>query len=132
MAVNLLTKYAAMIDEHFTVASLTQRAINTDVEFTGAKTVKVFSTPTVAMTDYTRSGSSRYGTPSELENAEQEMTMSRDRAFTYTVDKMNDEESGGSLNAGKRMDSHRAGAAAGDRGRGNHAGTGHQGVTGAD
>jgi N4-gp56 family major capsid protein len=103
MAVNLLTKYASMIDEHFAVASITQRAINTDVEFTGAKTVKLLSTPTVPMTDYTRSGSSRYGTPSELENAEQEMTMSRDRAFTYTVDKANDEESGGSLNAGKAL-----------------------------
>ena len=103
MAVNLLTKYASMIDEQFTLASITQRAINTDVEFTGAKTVKILSVPTVAMNDYTRSGSSRYGSPSELQNAEQEMTMSRDRAFTYTVDKANDEESGGSLNAGKAL-----------------------------
>lgn len=103
MAVNLLTKYAAMIDEHFTVASITQRAINTDVDFTGAKTVKILSTPTVPMTDYARSGNSRYGTPSELENAEQDMIMSRDRAFTYTVDKANEEESGGSLNAGKAL-----------------------------
>lgn len=103
MAVNLLTKYASMIDEHFTQASITQRAVNNDVEFTGAKTVKILSTPTVPMTDYTRSGNSRYGSPTELENAEQEMTMSRDRAFTFTVDKANDEESGGSLNAGKAL-----------------------------
>ena len=103
MSVNLLIKYAAFLDEHFTAASITQGAINTDVEFTGAKTVRLLSTPTVAMGDYARTGSNRYGSPSELQNAVQEMTMGRDRAFTFTVDRANDEESGGSLNAGKAL-----------------------------
>jgi N4-gp56 family major capsid protein len=103
MAQNLVTKYSPMIDERFAAASITEAAINKDFDFVGAKTVKVFSASTVAMSDYARSGSARYGTPGELDNSVQEMTMGKDRAFTFTVDKANDEESGGSLNAGKAL-----------------------------
>ena len=103
MAINYAEKYAKQVDERFTQASITDRAINKDYDFVGVQTVKVYSVPTVAMTDYTRSGSARYGVPEELENTVQEMTMGRDRAFTFTVDKGNDEETQGSLNAGRAL-----------------------------
>ncbi|MEG2857229.1 MAG: N4-gp56 family major capsid protein [Clostridia bacterium] len=103
MATNYAEKYAQQVDEKFTQASITERAINKDYDFVGAKTVKVFSVPTVAMNDYQRSGANRYGMPSELENAVQEMTMSRDRAFTFTVDKGTDTDTDGQMNAGKAL-----------------------------
>lgn len=103
MAQNLVEKYSQIIDERFTKTSITENAVNHDYDFVGAKTVKVFSTATAPMGDYQRTGANRYGSPAELDNTVQELTMGRDRAFTYTVDKANDEESGGSLNAGKAL-----------------------------
>lgn len=103
MAINYAEKYSKTIDERFTQASITERAVNKDFDFIGAKTVRVFSVPTVAMSDYKRQGAQRYGVPEELQNTVQEMTMGRDRAFTFTVDKGNEDETGGALNAGKAL-----------------------------
>ncbi len=100
MAQNLVTKYSDIIDERFSAQSLTEAAVNHDYDFVGAQTVKVFSTATAQMRDYQRTGASRYGAPAELDNTTQEMTMARDRAFTFTVDRASDDEAGGSLNAG--------------------------------
>jgi N4-gp56 family major capsid protein len=41
------------------------------------------------MNDYSRTGTSRYGTPAELENNVQELTVSQDRSFTFTIDRGN-------------------------------------------
>ena len=89
MTVNLATKYSTKIDEKFKLGAMTTPAVNNDYDFSGVKTVKVYSVPTVAMGDYTRSGASRYGTAAELDDTVQELTMSRDRAFTFTIDKGN-------------------------------------------
>ena len=88
MAINYASKYAQKIDEKFTRESLTASAVNSDYDFVGAKTVNVYSIPTAEMNDYDINGaSSRYGTPAELESTVQEMTMSRDRSFTFTIDR---------------------------------------------
>lgn len=89
MAINLAAKYSTKIDEKFKLGAVTTPAVNNDYEFAGVKTVKVYSIPTVAMGDYTRSGANRYGTPSELEDTVQELTLTRDRSFTFTIDKGN-------------------------------------------
>jgi len=89
MAINYADKYASQIDERFTREALSGGAVNNDYDFVGAKTVNVYSVPTSQMNDYQRSGSSRYGEPEELGNTVQEMTMSRDRAFTFSIDKGN-------------------------------------------
>ena len=49
----------------------------------------MYSVPTAAMNDYTKEGSNRYGTPKELENTVQELTMNQDRSFTFTIDRGN-------------------------------------------
>lgn len=92
MAINYAEKYASKIDERFRLGAVTTPAVNQDYDFVGVKTVNVYSIPTAAMNNYTRTGSSRYGTPSELENAVQELTLSRDRSFTFTIDRGNYEE----------------------------------------
>lgn len=87
MAINYASKYAQKIDEKFARESMTSPAVNNDYDFVGVKTVNVYSVPTADMNDYTATGTSRYGTPSELESNVQEMTMSRDRSFTFTIDR---------------------------------------------
>lgn len=89
MAVNYAGKYAQKIDERFSREALTGAAVNNDYDFVGVKTVSVYSIPTAAMNDYSRSGANRYGAPAELENSVQELTLSRDRSFTFTIDRGN-------------------------------------------
>lgn len=101
--INYATKYSDKIDEKFSQESLSDSCINKDYDFVGAKTVKVYTVSTAAMGDYTRSGNNRYGTANELDATEQEMTMTKDRSFTFTIDKMNEDETGGALNAGKAL-----------------------------
>ena len=101
--INYADKYSNILDEKFKVESKSDIAVNQDYDFVGAKTVKIQSVNTVELSKYTRSGSNRYGTPNELDNAIQEMTMSQDKSFTFTIDKMNEDETNGALNAGKAL-----------------------------
>ncbi len=89
MAINYAGKYSNKIDERFARESLTNSVLNSEYDFVGVKSVTVYSVPTAPMNDYVRSGDKRYGTPSELENNVQELVMSRDRSFTFTIDRGN-------------------------------------------
>lgn len=103
MAINYAEKYSTQIDERFKLGAVTTPAVNTSYDFVGVKTVKVYSLPTVEMGDYTRSGLSRYGNPEELQDSLQEMTMSRDRSFTFTIDNGNNADQMGIKNAGAAL-----------------------------
>lgn len=92
MAITLTQKFADKVDEKFKVGALSAAGVNKDYSFEGTKTIKVTSVPIVAMNDYQREGLTRYGTATELQNTVQEMTLTKDRAFTFTLDKMNEEE----------------------------------------
>lgn len=89
MAINLHEKYSKKVIERFHQESLTESSFSKDLdmEFTGVKTVRVTSINTAAMNDYTRSGSARYGTPDDLQDTIQELTMTKDRSFTFIIDK---------------------------------------------
>jgi len=102
MAINFASRHAAEIDERFAAGSITEALVNRDYDFSGVKTVMVHSVPTVELNDYQRSGSNRYGEPAELQDSVQEMTMSQDKSFTFTVDKGNSEDDV-ALNAGKAL-----------------------------
>jgi hypothetical protein len=62
-------------------------ALNNDYKFTGVKTVNVYSIPTVALTDYSRTGTNRYGTPTDVEDETQELICSQDKSFSKVIDK---------------------------------------------
>ena len=66
---NLAVKYAKQVDERFNRESQAMLGLNSNYSFTGVDTVNVYSIPTVPMVDYTRSGTSRYGTPDEIGRA---------------------------------------------------------------
>ena len=93
MAQNYAEKYSSKVDERFSLASLTNAAISNDYDFVGVNAVNVYSIPTVALGDYTMSGTSRYGTATELNDTVQTLTLTQDKAFTFTLDKRNQEDS---------------------------------------
>lgn len=103
MAINYAEKYSSKVDERFRLGSLVSGIINKDYEFTGVKTVKVYSISTAAMNDYLREGTSRYGTPADLQDTIQELTMTQDRAFTFVIDKGDELEQAGAKNAGAAL-----------------------------
>lgn len=101
MALNLASKYSDKVIERFSQKSLTEKGLNKDYDWSGVKTITAYSIPTVAMADYTRTGNSRYGTPTELQDTKQDMTITKDRAFTFTIDRGNNDEQLNIKEAGK-------------------------------
>ena len=100
---NLASKYAKKVDERFTRESQAMLALNTDYSFTGVRTVNVYSIPVVPMGDYTRSGNQRYGPAEDLTRTVQTMTVNRDRAFTFIIDKGDKTQSMMVMDAGKAL-----------------------------
>jgi sulfur transfer complex TusBCD TusB component (DsrH family) len=92
MAVNLASKYSAEVAERFSKASLTENFISKDFNFNGVRGITVYSVDTAPLGDYTRSGTNRYGTPGSLSDTTQELVMTQDKAFTYIIDKGDDNE----------------------------------------
>lgn len=102
-AINLHTKYASEIQSRYTRESLINGCLSNDYSFSGVKTVRISTPVTVPMTDYTRSGTSRYGTPTEMEDVVQELTLTQDKSFTLTIDKGNNADQNGIKEAGKML-----------------------------
>lgn len=92
MAINLATKFSDKVAERFTLRSLTDAYAGKGYDFSGVKSIKIYSVDSVPVGDYTRSGSTRFGTLTELGDTVQEMTMTQDKGFTFSVDAGNDAE----------------------------------------
>lgn len=103
MAINLASQYSKKVDERFKLKSLTNVAVNKDYDWVGVNSINVYSIPTVAMNDYTASGTGRYGTPAELQNTIQTMTVTKDRSFTFTIDRKNYQDTQMVMEAGKAL-----------------------------
>ena len=105
MATNLAVKYASQVDEVIRRGLLSTAGTNNDVEFGNAQTVKVYSLDTAPLNDYDpTAGMSRYGDPVELEDTVQEMKMTQQKSFTFTIDKTYEADSpDGVRNAGKAL-----------------------------
>jgi N4-gp56 family major capsid protein len=89
MAVNLASSYAKKVDERFYLTSLTEQSVHTDFSWEGVNAINVYSIATAAMANYTRSGSARYGTAAELDDTVANYLLTRDRSFTFTIDRGN-------------------------------------------
>ena len=100
---NLASKYASEVDEKFHKESQAVMALNNHYKFTGVQTVNVYSVPVVAMRDYTRSGTSRYGTPDDLTRSVQTLKVGRDRAFTFIIDQGDRTQSMMVMDAGRAL-----------------------------
>lgn len=108
MAIDLVEKYLPYVDEQFTTESKKEIMTNNDFSFSGGHTVKIYKVSTGAMNDYGRKGPSggnwsRYGTVESLDATTQSMTLTRDRSFTFAIDNLDADETGGSLEAASAL-----------------------------
>lgn len=114
MSIELVKKYAPATDELFKAESKKSLLTNTDFDWTGAHTVGVWKISTVGMNDYARNrnaddpeGSaasiSRYGELYDLGAQTEEMMLKKDRSFIFNVDKLDEDETEGQVEAGKAL-----------------------------
>lgn len=97
MAIELATQYLPYVDELFTTESKKTLVTNEDFAWDGAHTVKVYKVSTAGMNDYGRGGPdtgnwSRYGEVEGLDATTQAMTLTKDRSFTFAIDKLDADE----------------------------------------
>lgn len=96
--VNLVTKFQPYVDEQFKVESKLSLLTNQDFDWTGAHTIKVYKIGTSTMNDYDRAGAntdtnwSRFGPVAGLDATTEEMTLTKDRSFTFAIDKLDNDE----------------------------------------
>lgn len=104
MAINYAIKYAPKVAERFTIGSLTNAGAGNDYSFVGAKTIKVSSVNTVALTDFNREGASnRFGAVTNLGDTVQEMQMTQDKAFAFAIDAGDNSDTAIDMAAGKAL-----------------------------
>ena len=108
MSINLVTKYQPYVDEIFAKESKKSLLTNQDYDWTGAHTIKVYKITTSEMQDYKRNPvagftGSRYGEIKDLDATTEEMTLKKDRSFTFVIDKLDNEETAGQLAAASAL-----------------------------
>ena len=87
MAINLTTKYAKKTVDKFYQESVIAGWTNKDYSFDGTKSIVVSTIKTEVPGDYTRSGTSRYGTPTDVQDTIQTLTITQDKSVSLVVDK---------------------------------------------
>lgn len=103
MAINLHKKYSDQLAKLYTANSFVEGRTNKTWSFSGVKSVLIPSITTQPLGDYVRSGTSRYGTPTDLQDTEQELTMTQDKAFAIVLDKGDNSEQQMMKRAGEVM-----------------------------
>lgn len=95
MAQNYAASHLKVLDERFSLESKTDVIINKGIrlDFNGKNSVTIYNVDVVAEGDYVRSGTNRFGALVELGTGTQTFTLSQDKAFTFTVDRGNLEDS---------------------------------------
>ena len=105
MAIDLITQNQSLVDEKFTTESKKSLVTNNDYSWTGAHSIKVYKVTTAGMNDYARNGGyNRYGQVQDLDATTQELTLRKDRSFTFAIDKLDSDETGLVLQAGSALE----------------------------
>lgn len=108
MPIDLATKFQPYADEQFSTESKKSLLTNTDLTWTGAHTIKVYKVSTSKMNDYGRKGPaggqwSRYGAVDSLDATTEELTLKKDRSFTFAIDKLDTDETAQQLAAASAL-----------------------------
>lgn len=106
MSVTFSAAHLKVLDENFTLPSKTSDIINKGikVDFEGRSAVTIYNIDNVSETDYTRSGKDRFGPLNELGNGTQTLTLSQDKAATWSIDRGNYEDTMKTSDASESMD----------------------------
>lgn len=111
MAVALATQFKPYTDELFKAEAKFSLVSNSDYDFTGAHSVKVYKIGTAALSDYSRNVAadaesfpvSRYGNLADLSATVEEMLLSKDRSFIFNIDKADQDETQQQLEAASAL-----------------------------
>lgn len=101
MAINLTTKYAQKTVDKFYEESVIAGWTNKDYSWDGSKSIVVSTIVTQEPGDYTRSGVSRYGTPTDVQDTIQTLSITQDKSVSLVVDKGDAKQQTIVKNAGK-------------------------------
>lgn len=95
MAQNYAAKYVKEIDERFRLESVTDQIVNKGIrlQFDGVNSVTIYNVDVPTEGNYVRSGTNRFGSLVELGTGKQTFVLSQDKAFTFTIDRGNLEDS---------------------------------------
>lgn len=108
MSIDLAEKFLPYVDEKFTAESKKSLLTNQDFDWTGAHTIKIYKVGTSKMNDYDRPGSgtnwSRFGPVTGLDATTEEMTLKKDRSFTFAIDKLDTDETAQQLQAASALE----------------------------
>lgn len=129
MSIELTTKFAPQTDELFKAESKISLLTNTDFDWTGAHSIKLYKISTAPMNDYARNAAasgqqihyygadgsaleaypdsaetlSRYGKLLDLSATTEEMLLKHDRSFIFNIDKLDQDETQQQLEAGTAL-----------------------------
>lgn len=129
MSIELTTKFSPQTDELFKAESKISLLTNTDFDWTGAHSIKLYKISTTPLNDYARNavasgqqihyyganGSeleaypdsaetlSRYGKLLDLSATTEELLLKHDRSFIFNVDKLDQDETQQQLEAGTAL-----------------------------
>jgi hypothetical protein len=92
MAINLAAKYESKTSDLLKARKKSEAFVNDDWSWEGVNAINVYTLTDPDLVDYTPNGANRYGSPSEVEDTLQTWTLSRDRAWTKTMDKKNKQD----------------------------------------
>lgn len=90
--INLAEKASPKVVEAFSRESCTEGIFSQEYDWTGVRTVKVYSVDDLPLNDYDQvkvDGTSRFGALTELGDTVQELTVNQDKAFNGIIDKAN-------------------------------------------
>ena len=102
MTANLATKYASQLDQVFAAGSYTDAYVNKKYNFTGAKTVNVYTVTTVTPSNYSRTETGdRFGGNNELQDVVTAYQIGNDKSFKIVIDQGNYEQGALAKKAGE-------------------------------
>ena len=102
MAINLATgQFQKKVADKFYQESVIGGRTSRDYSWDGVKSINVWTIVTQDLGNYTRSGTSRYGTPTDVEDTYQTLEITQDKSFSMVVDKGNNKQQMMIKNAGK-------------------------------
>lgn len=96
--IELATQFTSNVDEQFAAESRRQLLTIQGYDWTGAHSIKVYKITTSQMNDYNRAGEtdevnwSRFGPVKNLNASTEELTLTKDRSFTFVIDLLDEDE----------------------------------------
>lgn len=101
--INLVTGSSNKLLQDFTLNSFFAGKASTEYDLVGERSLRITTAKTVPLVDYTREGTARFGTLTEVKDTVQELTMSQDKSFSLSIDKANQSDQLSMKKAGRVM-----------------------------